>query len=117
MYKPLFLAIAACLLTVGCSQAAQSAGANLSNTFLLGAWHLKSGESGCNERLVFTADHQDMTSHGATSGAPVSGYVVSGQTIIVGGSPGVIETFSYTVVDDNTISQPQMSGACVWSRG
>ena len=111
------LAIAACLLTVGCSEAAQSAGTKLSSKFLLGSWHLKSGASGCNERLAFTADHQDMTSHGATSGAPVSGYVVSGQTIIVGGSPGVIETFSYTVVDANTISQPQMAGACVWSRG
>ncbi len=111
------VAVLACVSSIGVSAEAQSATTPLSKSFLLGQWHLKSGASGCNTKMVFGANHQDMTWRGQTSGAPVSGYVVSGDSIIVGGSPGVIETFSYKVFDHNNIGQPHMSGGCVWSRG
>jgi hypothetical protein len=83
---------------------------------LLGHWVLSSGPSGCNTQITFTAHHQDFTWRGSTSGAPVTGYVVQPGRVIVGGSPGVIETFTYVVVDANTISQPTSSTPCVWKR-
>jgi hypothetical protein len=36
--------------------------------------------------------------------------------IILGGSPGVMETFKYAVMNGKTIAQPRMSGGCVWTR-
>ena len=84
---------------------------------LLGTWVLKSGPKGCNTRMVFTANHKDFTWRGSTSGAPVSGYVVKPGSVIVGGSPGVIETFTYVIVDANTVKQPTSSDPCVWKRG
>jgi hypothetical protein len=114
--QPVTLAILA-LLSALYGSAAHGASPALNKNFLLGSWHLKAGASGCNTRIVFAPKHQDFTWRGQTSGAPVSGYVISGDSIIVGGAPGVIETFSYKVFDGNTIGQPQMSGGCVWSRG
>jgi hypothetical protein len=89
----------------------------MNNSFLLGRWKLASGPSGCNELMAFTPDHTDQTLHGLTSGAAVSGYVVNGSSIIVGGVPGQSETFHYDVVDGNTISQPGAVGTCTWRRG
>ncbi len=83
---------------------------------LLGTWGLSSGEKGCNVTMVFQPKLQSFTWRGSTSSAPVTGYVVQKNKVIVGGTPGVIETFSYTFVDKDTISQPNMSGGCVWKR-
>lgn len=83
---------------------------------LLGKWVLSSGEKGCNTAMVFTAKTQSFTWRGSTSSAPAAGYVVQKGKVIVGGTPGVIETFTYVFTDANTISQPNMSGGCVWKR-
>jgi hypothetical protein len=83
---------------------------------LLGSWKLSSGPAGCNTKMVFTANHQEFTWRGSTSGAPVTGYLVKPGSVVVGGSPGVIETFTYVVVDKNTVRQPTSSSPCVWTR-
>ena len=102
------LAATLCLLAAGTACAESNP--------LLGRWKLVSGERGCNQAMHFEAAKQSMTSRGNTSGAPVSGYVVEKSRVIVGGTPGVIGTFSYDFKDGDTIHQPQMSGACVWKR-
>ena len=117
MRSPPPVVIFACVAAVISPAYSKVAGPALTKNFLLGSWHRTAGASGCNQKMVFSAHHQDLTWRGSTSGAPVSGYVASGDTIIVGGTPGVAETFSYKVVNANTIAQPQMAGGCVWSRG
>ena len=117
MRCPPTLVILACITAVSFPAYSKVSGPALTANFLLGSWHRTAGASGCNQKMIFSARHQDITWRGSTSGAPVSGYVVSGDTIIVGGTPGVVETFSYKVVNANTIAQPQMAGGCVWSRG
>lgn len=83
---------------------------------LVGRWVLSSGDPGCNQVMVFGAKMQSFTWRGRTSSAPVSGYVVEKQKVVVGGSPGVIETFAYEFIDAKTIHQPNMGGKCVWKK-
>jgi hypothetical protein len=100
---------------IGLCLVASAAGCSESNP-LIGRWQLLSGAPGCNQAMDFKSTAQSMTFRGATSSAPVSGYVVDQGKVIVGGSPGVIGTFTYEFKDANTIHQPNMSGACVWKR-
>ena len=83
---------------------------------LLGRWVLSSGDVGCNQVMVFGPKTQSFTWRGSTSSAPVTGYVVEKGKVVVGGSPGVIETFSYEFIDATTIHQPNMNGKCVWKK-